>query len=1018
MSTISAIQKTIEAQNKAKAIKVEPNSADTSLVDGKEVGVLVSGSNGTTGIYSGSVTVEAGDSGHGRLGGDATISSGDGTYAGKVYVLGGANLTEPPLQHFGGIFLETGGVGGGGTSTTSTGLISIYTGDVSAPTAHSGYITIKSGSPHNHTDSTSGNITIETGGTTHTTNAGTSGFVKIETGRGGTDESGKIELITGPTSTASSGNVIVNTGSTTTASSGTIGLSTGDSSNGGDSGAISMSSGTTALAGTSGSVTIQSGDPAGSGSSGNAMLRSGNAAGGSSGSVFIKSGSSETDSGTVYLFSENAGRNTGALEMRTGNSTINGNSGAINLYTGTATNNTHSSGAISIYSGEGHTTSGALDLYSGISNLTSGAVSLHSGNATSTESGAVSIYSGDSTSGNSGAVSIKSGTSGNGNTDRSGGITIQTGDSTFQSGTILIKAGESSSSGGHVQLVTSNVTDPSAGSSGTLWFQTGSQVSSSDTGSATLKTGDNTGTGLSGKIDIYTGDADGDNTGGLEIKTGFTPADGFASGEITISTGGKENSGGTPIAATSSDLADSGDLTIRTGNTYDGTVGNIEIKTGDRESLGGASFIGGDITIETSSTKGRADYDYPRTISLVGGDHDGAGWDTTLGRSGRAGEIELRGGRTYNSGEGKAGSISLIAGSCYQSPVAPYTWNRPGTVSLTGGLNTDPSTGSYYGDIYLNGGSTYYPTRTTLNETSKVQIRGGNIAFNSSALTGFGSKTKKGGDVEIRGGDVRNEFNSSTGYSADDGSGTQDLGEVKIISGSVPTSSVNNRIMTVQADGVLKSSGVQILGHGELYYTPTTNISLVTRLPISFSGTRASPIQNTIGSSGVDYYQTNNYNSNPRYDTVFEWYEGTPIIDHSTTITGAMDTAANAQSGTPYYKHEANPWASDVSTEVSTSVGVDYYTGRKLRILVSVIYDNVNPDVWRSNRQYTYGTPMLSPSVGLLHQGISSGGWIGWTCELIWRTPGLNTSGGPGIYNYLTGAGSTIRVSYLVYQVD
>ena len=163
MSTLTAIQKTIDAQNKAKAIKVEPNSADTSLVDEKEVGVLISGSNGTTGAYSGSVTVEAGDSGHGRMGGDVTINSGDGLYAGNVYVFGGSNLTEPPTSTFGGIYLETGGIvkedaGGGGLSTTSTGLISIQTGAVSAPTADSGGIAIKSGGPHNHTDSKSGNI--------------------------------------------------------------------------------------------------------------------------------------------------------------------------------------------------------------------------------------------------------------------------------------------------------------------------------------------------------------------------------------------------------------------------------------------------------------------------------------------------------------------------------------------------------------------------------------------------------------------------------------------------------------------------------------------------------------------------------------------------------------------------------------------------------------------------------------------------------------------------------------------
>ena len=55
-------------------------------------------------------------------------------------------------------------------------------------------------------------------------------------------------------------------------------------------------------------------------------------------------------------------------------------------------------------------------------------------------------------------------------------------------------------------------------------------------------------------------------------------------------------------------------------------------------------------------------------------------------------------------------------------------------------------------------------------------------------------------------------------------------------------------------------------------------------------------------------------------------------------------TAADAQSGTPYYKHEVNPWASDVQTELDTDTDdIEYYMARKLRILVAVLPNAFRP---------------------------------------------------------------------------
>ena len=47
MSTLTAIQKTIETQKEGNSVKLSPNSADTSLTASKEEGVLIEASNAT-----------------------------------------------------------------------------------------------------------------------------------------------------------------------------------------------------------------------------------------------------------------------------------------------------------------------------------------------------------------------------------------------------------------------------------------------------------------------------------------------------------------------------------------------------------------------------------------------------------------------------------------------------------------------------------------------------------------------------------------------------------------------------------------------------------------------------------------------------------------------------------------------------------------------------------------------------------------------------------------------------------
>ena len=890
MSTLNAIQKTIDAQNKAKAVKVEPNSADTSLVDEREVGVLISGSNGTTGVYSGSVTVEAGDSGHGRLGGDVTINSGDGYYAGNVYVLGGSNLTEPPLASFGGIYLETGGVakedaGGGGLSTTSTGLISIRTGDVSAPTTDSGVLAIKSGDIlTNDAGSKSGNIFLESGGTGNLSHAGETGYIRVKTGQGGTNESGKIELITGDTSSANSGLMNILTGNTED----------------GDSGAITIQSGEP-NDGNSGNVTLKSGNPQGSGDSGILLLESGQASSGSSGSVFVKSGlSSSVDSGAVYLFSETAGRNTGALEMRTGNSTINGNSGAINLYTGTATNATYSSGAISIYSGQGHTTSGALNLYSGTAtNGASGNVSLKSGvgtggasgNATlktetsNVRSGDLTLSTGNNTgsigvSGPSGEIFISTGTTsglpsgiitiatGNNATGGSGGVVVKSGTGTLSTGDVSVYTSDASTgASGGIELYTGRADNGGSGNfsietglsfnqpTGQVDLTTGNSVAQ-NTGEINLTTGNSTspsssglsgnitlatgtsGTEDSGTISITTGEAGGDS-GAISIKTGYTPTNTKDSGAITIATGGAEDGSGNPIDGTASDEARSGDITLRTGNTFTENSGNVILNTGsalDNGSDSGAiqlatgavgSGTAGGITISS----GTATTGISGPVILSSGSATGAGGNSNIvmittgsSQTGSYGTGPILVGTGNATGTTNTGSLMLSTGDT--------TGGDVGSVYLRTGIATDPAGVSdpAFSRLEVQPKETRYTTGNMAGATSigavDLKLAGGDTKIQEGSTPSSG--TIWGGNVYIEGGDVRegspNFGSEDFGNILSNVGGTQQQGEVLVRSHSVKQIGgddryLGQRLLSVQTDGILKALGISILGVGRLKIT-------------------------------------------------------------------------------------------------------------------------------------------------------------------------------------------------------
>jgi hypothetical protein len=909
MSTLIAIQKTLEAQAKAKAIKVEPNSSDTSLVDSREVGVLISGSNATIAPNAGDINIQGGEPNkQGIEGGDITLSAGNGYYGGNIFIYGGKNLSDPSPDLFGNITLQTGGSDPTILSTENTGTIFISTGSVSGEKT-SGEVSITTGAPHNHTNSYSGDISIESGSTSVLTDAGHTGTINIKTGQGGSDESGIINILSGNTSSANSGNVLLKSGETTTGQSGSLSLGTGRTLSG-NSGNVGLSSGVTDGNGNSGNLNITSGEPEGSGNSGLVYVSSGAVGSGNSGIVFLTSGGSGTgNSGTLYINSSSAGRNSGNLYIQSGNSNINGESGSITLKSGNVTDNTKTSGQVSIYSGDSGTGSGAINIYSGESDTSND------------PSGAINLTSGDNTGlGDSGDINLETGTG-----IGSGGINLTTGSSTTSASGII-----------------------------------------------TLQTGDNTDVQQSGDINILTGDTNGAASGDVNITTG-TNTNGDA-GDINIKSGPATGQSGTiTIDAQSSTGATSagGDVIVKTGNQTDNTINQ---KTGKVSIFTGAHAGGnrsGEITIETGNNTGTSNTGFLRLGTGISDTQD-------------SGDVTIQSGFATNN----SGTVVLRSGQSIT--------NASGNVNIYSGDNTVTDTG----DVNVYSGDAR------------------NTSGDLSLTTGSGS-TINTGDINITTGDAANTSNGNTGdinLIVGDAYNAGVKGEIKINSNSAPLSAgVDQRLLTAQGDGSLKSLGIQILGHGELSITPAVN-GIIHKLPIAFTGTRANPFQLTSGINNADNYNVSNSNTSPHRPLVTEWYEGIEIIDTGVNINGVF-VAADAQSGTPYYEHGLDLWSSAVDNTMYAIGGTDFYITNKLRVSVGWYQEDItNGTIWRSTPHYMTGTPTLSPQVGVLHQGPNAQGDIIATCELLWKMTGNTTTDGPGIS--VTTAGIPIRITYFVYQVD
>lgn len=404
MSTLTAIQKTIDAQKESNAVKLTPSSSDTSLVASREVGVLIEGSNATVQNTSdaGSVVIKGGVPNRDSIdGGDITIQGGDGDKGGDVLIIGGENTGEDDKE-FGTIKLLTGG--SDGSSSLSSGIIDIQTGNVSTNTL-SGFIRLQTGTPHTNNGSTSGTVGIYTGGVSDIADAGNSGSIFLYTGQGGLGSSGSVISKTGNTSSANSGSMTFTTGDSTSGITGAISMFSGGSTDGGSSGNINLVSGV--LTKTVGPTAFPTGD---------VLMSSGAGVGAwaNSGNLTLKTGLSE--------------RKTGSLSIYTGNS------------------GTDVSGDVMINSGNSlSATTGQIDLITGNSiSETTGAINLTTGNSTSPSSSDLS-----------GNISLTTGTSGTSNT---GSISFTTGNAQVESGNINISTG-TGTGGGDINLTTGTGTD-------------------------------------------------------------------------------------------------------------------------------------------------------------------------------------------------------------------------------------------------------------------------------------------------------------------------------------------------------------------------------------------------------------------------------------------------------------------------------------------------------------------------------------------------------------------------------
>lgn len=647
MSTLTAIQKTLQAQANAKAVKLEPNSADTSLVESRELGVLIQGSNATVknSSIAGGVTliggepnresIEGGDitlqGGHQTLSqstsqaGNVNIFSGDGYRGGDVWIVGGDNLDSGASSLTGSITIQTGGQDR--NSSSNTGSILAQTGHTIGA-YQSGSLTFMTGTVRNNLVGTtrySGEIVIESGGG----NPSVAGY-------------------------SASGDVSIKSGTSQDSSTGGIELKSGNN-NGPDG---------------TGAVDIRSGNASNQfGSSGNLILRSGSAGNGS-GDVTLKVGDTNVAASIPGLLTiGGSDKPNGATNVNYAGSVIieggkvNGVSdfGPAGSYGGSVEINAYGYGQIvsSAYSIEHQAYNGYLQQYS------STFMRIGTRDNASFSTGYLRLTTGESLADDSGTITIESGRSFN---DSVAGA--------YTSGDLDLKTGEGAgANSGDILLTTGRTVEEAVNgikNSGDILLTTGQTLGDADSGSIELTTGD---TGL------------GANSGDITFTTGT--ASGFSrSGDITFTTGENITSGRSgDITFTTGDVSSSypGDITIEPGRSPSVNGGSVYIYGGGSDGQhGGYVFIkGGEgndpgydfwgVQIQGSTLNFTSTDNYRSDVNIVGGPYYYDNAVVLTDNTVRGGDVSITGGSvvqgasvlTENDGTGTQdlGEVKVVSGS-------------------------------------------------------------------------------------------------------------------------------------------------------------------------------------------------------------------------------------------------------------------------------------------------------------------------------------------------------------------
>ena len=769
MSTLNAIKNTIEAQDKAKAIKVEPNSADTSLIDFKEKGVLISGSNATVSntSHSGNITIESGSpnrkdidagtitlqGGHqlfsgstNNLGGSIEILSGDGPKAGNIDIIAGDNTDNSASSITGAITIQTGGEDA--TSNQNTGSVLLKTGDIGAANKSSGTIAIKTGDPFNDNGSFSGGVTIETGGTSSTNNQGQSGNIILKTGRGGLNPSGQLSARTGDAD-IHSGLVSITTGISNANYSGQVTISTGQS----------------------------------------------------------RASIAEVDDNTYTQGAYKSGR----ISLTTG-VTYNNHSGEVNISTGQSTRVGKKSGDTTI-------STGGANGYNSPIVSGSGDTIISTGDTFDVRPGTITLVSGTSHKDvGSGEVSISS-------DHRSNLAQAQSPETTYTTGDVEVYTGSIFKDGTFVYG--SSSVNPAGRITGNLNLKTGTVSANGctgTTGSITLLTGSigDDSIGRSGSIIISSGDYDSTDysnnnrgSGSVQITSGNVDYDTKASsGSVIITTGrsSHQHSGAVKIEGGESIYSDR----------------NIVASTSVLSSDNAIEITGGDFVVDDSYLDPTQAPDYDPSVP-------GSGHVVNLANF-SGGDIELKTGKVYEKqgfskierssmkGDGVArmGDIDIVSHMVPEftyitTPSNPeydarYHYKRHRFLFLNQHNQLKTNENIYYED---GTGSTEFGTLYLTTPDVATNTDGGGIELRTGNRTSGSSDT---GSITLQTGEAQGSGDGgSIVLQAGEATGSGSNGEIKAISNSVPSGTTHDqRLLGVQADGVLKALGIRLVATGTM----------------------------------------------------------------------------------------------------------------------------------------------------------------------------------------------------------